>query len=114
MVGEEQTIYGSLGGHVSGTPIPSAMFAHELDSAMSYARVRTDMDRLVASTVEASVGFDKSSHCKLLKKGEKIVAPTLTQLDHRIFQEKSTYLGIGALDLGCFTMRHCSFFRTQK
>ena len=97
MVGEEQTIYGSLGGHASGTPIPSAMFAHELDSAISYARVRTDMDRLVASTVEASVGFDGNfDHYEIWKKVEKFLSPTLTRLDHRIFQRKSTYLGIGA------------------
>lgn len=48
----------SLGGTALRTPIPSAMLTHELDSAISDARIRTDMDRLVASTVEASVGFN--------------------------------------------------------
>lgn len=59
MAGEEQTKnYRSLGGTALGTPIPSAMLTHELDSAISDACIRTDMDRLVASAVEASVGFN--------------------------------------------------------
>lgn len=59
MAEEEQTKnYRSLGGIALGTPIPSAMLTHELDSAISDACIRTDMDRLVASAVEASVGFN--------------------------------------------------------
>lgn len=103
MVGEEQTIYRSLGGNASGTPIPSTMLTNELDSAISDACVRTDMDRLVASAVEASVGFDKSSsHYIYLEKVEKIVAPALAQLDHRIFSKEKHLLGDRCFRFGLF------------
>lgn len=59
MVGEVQTKnYCPLCGTALRPPSPSAMLTHELDSAISDARIRTDMDRLVASAVEASVGFN--------------------------------------------------------